>query len=290
MLQAISSNLNRSLSLDLNHNSIPFTNVNLRYISKPTMRVFIVLSFLLPSFFVAGQLKSPVMSSDKTVAEAIKRSSSEKKLLFIYFHAEWVQLCQWMKTFTFTDTDLAQFLQKNALFLELDIETPIGSTEKQSYRVNTLPTMILFDASGNQLVRIEEAMNAPKLLSILNTWNLEENKRPQTGNMSDKNTNQSTQHLDRPDLLPSQNNITDDGGTIYYGIVIKYFHQYEQALQYTQQFQGQVEKRVSVKAKEIANNLFQYQIIVSNFSSTEEARAYLPKLRMLNISGEIIKL
>lgn len=254
------------------------------------MRLFIVLSFLLPSFFVAGQVKNPVMNSDKTVAEAIKRSSSEGKLLFIFFYAEWVQLCQWMKTFTFTDTDLAQFLQKNALFLELDIETPIGSTEKQAYKVNTLPTMILLDASGNQLVRIEEAMNAPKLLSILNTWNLEENKRPQTGNVRDKNTNQSTQHLDRPALLPRQPNITNDGGTVYYGIVIKYFHQHEQAFQYMQQFQRQVEKKVIITEKDITNEIKQYQIIVKKFSSMEEARAYLPKLRMLNISGEIIKL
>lgn len=254
------------------------------------MRLFIVLSFLLSSLFVAGQVKSPVIISDKTVADAMKQSSSEGKLLFIFFYAEWVQLCQWMKTSTFTDIDLAQFLKDNVLFLELNIETSIGNAEKQYFKVNTLPTMILFDASGNQLVRVEEAMNASKLLSLLNTWNLKENKRFQTGNVSSKSASQSIQHLNRPALLPNLPNETENSETIYYGIAIKYFHQYEQALQYSQYFQGQVEKRVYVKAKEISNKLFQYQIIVSKFSSMEEARAYLPKLRMLSISGEIIKL
>ena len=250
----------------------------------------IVLVFLLSSYFVKGQVKNSVISSNITVADAMKQSSSEGKLLFIYFHAEWVQLCQWMKTNTFTDPDLARFLNKNALFLELNIETSIGNAEKQFFKVNTLPTMILFDASGNQLVRLDEAMNASNLLSKLNTWNLEENKRSTTGIVSDKSGYQSLQHLNRPALLPSLPNVTENIETIYYGIVIKYFHEHDQALQYMQQFQRQVEKKVIIKEKDITNEIKQYQIIIRNFSSMEEARAYLPKLRMLNINGEIIKL
>ncbi|MFZ4375779.1 MAG: thioredoxin family protein [Saprospiraceae bacterium] len=253
------------------------------------MRRLLVLVFLLSSYFVAGQVKSPVISSDKTVADAKKRSSSEGKLLFIFFYADWVQLCQWMKTSTFTDPDLARFLNENALFLELNIETSIGNAEKQAFNVKALPTMILFDASGNQLERIDEAMNATKLLSKLNTWNLKENKQVQTGNVSDKSANQSLQHLTKAALLPSQANVAENSEANYFGIAIKYFHQHDQALQYMQQFQGRVEKRVSVVSREISTGLYQYQIIVSKFSSMEEARAYLPKLRMLNISGEIIK-
>ena len=253
------------------------------------MRRLLVLVFLLSSYFVAGQVKSPVMSSDNTVADAMKRSSSEGKLLFIFFYADWVQLCQWMKTFTFTDPDLAQFLKENTLFLELNIETSIGNAEKQLFNVNALPTMILFDASGNQLVRIEEAMNASKLLSILNTWNLEENKQLKTGNVSDKSGYQSIIHLTKPALVPSQANVAENSEANYFAIAIKYFHQHDQALQYMQQFQGRVDKKVIITEKKISTGLYQYQIIVSKFSSMEEARAYLPKLRMLNINGEIIK-
>ena len=250
---------------------------------------FLVLIFLFSSYFSAGQVKSAVISSDKTVADAMKRSSSEGKLLFVFFYADWVQLCQWMKTSTFADPDLAQFLNENALFLELNIETSIGNAEKEVFKVKALPTMILFDASGNQLVRIEEAMNAPKLLSKLNTWNLKENKQVQTGNVGDKNGYQSIIHLTKPALLPSQANVEENSEANYFGIAIKYFHQHDQALQYMLQFQGRVDKRVSVVSREISTGLYQYQVIVSKFSSMEEARAYLPKLRMLNISGEIIK-
>ena len=80
------------------------------------MRRLIVLVFLLSSYFVEGQVKNPVISSNRTVEDAMKQSSSEGKLLFIYFHAEWVQLCQWMKTNTFTETDLARFLKENVFY------------------------------------------------------------------------------------------------------------------------------------------------------------------------------
>lgn len=254
------------------------------------MRRLIFLVFLLSYYFVTGQVKNPVINSNRTVADAMKQSGSEGKLLFIYFHAEWVQLCQWMKTNTFTDPDLARFLKENVLFLELNIETSIGNAEKQFFNITALPTMILFDASGNQLVRIDEAMSATKLLSNLNIWNLKENKQSQTGNVSDKSGYQSIQHLNRPALLPNQSNISENSENNYYGIVIKYFHQHEQALQYMQQSQRQIEKKVIITEKEITKEIKQYQIIVRNFSSMEEARAYLPKLRMLNINGEIIKL
>lgn len=252
------------------------------------MRKFLVFVFLLSSHFVAGQANSPIIISDKTVADAMKKSSSEGKLLFIFFYADWVQICQWMKTSTFKDPDLARFLNENVLFLELNVETSIGNVEKQVFKVKALPTMILFDASGNQLVRIEEAMNASKLLSTLNTWNLEENKQLQTGNVSNKSANSSLKHLTKPALVSNQTNVLENNESIFYAIAIKYFHQHDQALQYMQQFQGRVDKRVSVVSREISHGLYQYQVIVSKFSSMEEARAYLPKLRMLNINGEII--
>ena len=48
------------------------------------MRRLIVLVFLLSSYFVEGQVKNPVISSNRTVEDAMKQSSSEGKLLFIY--------------------------------------------------------------------------------------------------------------------------------------------------------------------------------------------------------------
>ena len=44
------------------------------------MRRLLVLVFLLSSYFVSGQVKIPVLSSDITVADAMKQSSSEGNL------------------------------------------------------------------------------------------------------------------------------------------------------------------------------------------------------------------
>lgn len=237
-----------------------------------------------------GQQKSLPSITGKTVAEAINLCGKEGKLLFIYFHSEWVQPCQWMKTRTFLDPDILSFFNENVIFLELNLESQLGSAEKENYKVIALPTMILFDASGNQLKRIEEAMDAKKLLSVLNTWNVEENKRIKSGNMTDNKANNSFEHLNKTALIPQAGKPVPKNESSSYGIIVKYFYDYEQGFSYYQQFQSKVEKKVSFTEIKLSDELKQYQIIVGKFSSQEEARAYLPQLRTLGISGEIVKL
>jgi len=237
-----------------------------------------------------GQQKSLTSITGKTVNEAINLCGTEGKLLFIYFHSEWVQPCQWMKTRTFLDPEILSFFNENVIFLELNLESQLGSAEKENFKVNTLPTMILFDASGNQLIRIEEAMDAKKLLSVLKTWNAPENRGLKSGNMTDDRANNSFEHLNNPALIPQAGKPVPENESSSYGIIVKYFYDYEQGLSYYQQFQNKVEKKVSFTEIKLSDKLYQYQIVVSKFSSQEEARAYLPQLRMLGISGEIIKL
>lgn len=253
---------------------------------RPIIFIFVFLSMTA----LNGQEKSLPSITGKTVKQAIKLCGTEGKLLFIYFHAEWVQPCQWMKTRTFLDPEILAFFNENVIFLELNLESQLGNLEKEHFKVKALPTMILFDASGNQLIRIEEAMNAKKLLSILNTWNVPENRRLKSGNMTDDRANNSFEHLTKPALIPQAGKAIPENELLKYGIIIKYFYQYEQALPYIQQFQSKVEKKVTFIEKILSDELKQYQIIVGEFSSQEEARAYLPQLITLGISGEIIKL
>jgi hypothetical protein len=195
-----------------------------------------------------------------------------------------------MKSETFRHPELIQFFAENALVLELNIDSRIGNMEKANFSIKSLPTMLLFDASGNQLFRLEEAMEAKNLLSLLKTWNVSENKQSRVGNVTDNRPNGSFQHLQRPPLIPENNPESNERITADYDILISYFHQYELALHYSYQYQQRIDKKVYVLEKPLSNKLNQFQIRIGTFSSQEEARAYLPKLKMLGINGEIIKL
>jgi len=254
------------------------------------MRPIILLILFLAITCLKGQDRQVTIITGKSVAETIKLSASAEKLLFIYFHADWVQPCQWMKTQTFTNPGLIQFFNENALVLELNIENRIGNLEKENFNVKSLPTMMLFDASGNQLFRLDEAMESNKLLSLLKTWNVKENKRPGAGNVTDGGSNSSLGHLTRPGLIPEDKTAFRVKEKADYDIVIRQFNQYEMALHYAQQFQQRVDKKVYVLQVDLSKALKQYQIRIGTFSSQQEATAYLPQLRILGIYGEIIKL
>lgn len=254
------------------------------------MRPIILFILFLAIPCLKGQDRRLTIITEKSIAETIKLSESAGKLLFIYFHADWVQPCQWMKTETFTNAGLIQFFNENALVLELNIENRIGNLEKENFNVKSLPTMMLFDATGNQLFRLDEAMEAKKLLSLLKTWNEKENKRSRVGNMTDDGPNSSLGHLHRPRMIPENNIAFQVKEKADYDILIRHFNQYEMALHYSRQFQQRVDKKVYVLEIKLSKELKQYQIRIGKFSSQEEATAYLPQLRILGINGEIIKL
>lgn len=255
---------------------------------RPIFFLFLFLFIVLPS--LNGQQISLASVSGMTVNQAVERCGIEGKLLFVFFYAEWVQPCQWMKTNTFSDPELISFFNNNTIFLELNLDSQLGSTEKENFKVNLLPTMILFDASGNQLIKIEEAMNANKLLTLLQTWNFAENRGSNGGKMAKNNAEISFRDLNKKQLIPESVNPVIESDDFNYGIIVKYFYNYDQALSFVQEFQRRLDKRVIFHEKKLSNEIRQFQIIVSKFSNKEEARAYLPQLRMLGISGEIIKL
>lgn len=236
---------------------------------------------------LSGQQKSLSGMTETSLNQAMKQSSAAGKLLFIFFYADWVQPCRWMKESTFADQDLRAFFSENVVFLEVNVESQSGSFEKVRFNISALPTMILFDASGNQLTRIEEALDAKKLRAILNTWNNAENRRSE--NNPNHQADESFQHLNKQQLLPELRTLASGKEETTYGIVIKYFYQYEHALPYWQKFQSKLEKKVSIYEKKISDELIQYQIVVSKFSNQDEARAYLPQLSVLGIRGDIIK-
>lgn len=255
------------------------------------MRLILVLILWLKFSLVFSQTNPSGLMTNLSISDAKKRSAAEGKLLLVYFHADWVQPCQWMKNITFNDKVITSFFSEHSLLLELNIENRIGNAEKLFFKVNSLPTLILFDASGNQLVRLEEALDAKKLFNVLQTWNLEENKRFGVGNIADVSANNSFQHLNRAPLIPAErNDMSAEIATQNYGILVKIFQQYNLALEYSQQFQNKVDRKVNILEQKITDNLSQYKIVVSKFSNREEASAFLPQLRMLGIQGEIIKL
>lgn len=104
-----------------------------------------------------------------------QRAALEQKLLFVHFSASWCMPSQWMEKNTFSDPTIQQYLQEHYLAIKVDVDLPKGHADRETYQVNTLPTLLVFSASGKLLERIEGIASPAVLLDYLKKYNLPKN-------------------------------------------------------------------------------------------------------------------
>jgi cell division septation protein DedD/thioredoxin-related protein len=105
--------------------------------------------------------------SKGNLAQAKSKSVSEGKLYFAYFYTDWCLPCKWMEENTFKDAELIQFIQQNYLAVKLNIDDKDGHQMREQYNVEFLPTLLIFNQSGDIVDRFEESLPAAKMLDAL---------------------------------------------------------------------------------------------------------------------------
>jgi thioredoxin-related protein len=98
---------------------------------------------------------------------AKEKAMAESKMYFVEFYAKWCKPCQWMDKHTYTDEQLARYVNENYLAVRVDIDDFDGFAWKQKYNVEYLPTILVFNHEGRMLGKYEKSLSANKLLGIL---------------------------------------------------------------------------------------------------------------------------
>lgn len=125
-----------------------------------------VLAFLLLSFLPFSQAQQ-ISFAKGNLAQAKNKAQSDGKLYFAYFYTDWCLPCKWMEDNTFKDAEVVQFVQQNYLAVKLNIDDKEGQNMREQYNVEFLPTIIIFNQSGDILDKFEESLAAGKLLDAL---------------------------------------------------------------------------------------------------------------------------
>ncbi|MEY4938186.1 MAG: hypothetical protein RIS64_4547 [Bacteroidota bacterium] len=102
---------------------------------------------------------------------AKETARKQGKLYFYDFVAKWCMPCRWMDETTYTDPELARYINENIIPVKIDIDDFDGFALKKKYKVEALPTIILFSPDGKVLARYTESMPPSKLMSILKKYN-----------------------------------------------------------------------------------------------------------------------
>ncbi len=103
---------------------------------------------------------------DGTVDEAFAAAKAERKPVYLYWGAEWCPPCHAIKATVFRSPD---FVERSRLFIPvyLDGDTENAQAAGERFGVLGYPTMIVFDADGEELTRIPGGIDLEAYANVL---------------------------------------------------------------------------------------------------------------------------
>ena len=101
-----------------------------------------------------------------TWEEALKRSQTEEKPIFVVFHTSWCGTCKKLKASTLQDADAARFYKENFISVSLDAEEGQGKILAQQWGVKAYPSFVFADAQGKVLYRSKGYQNSAQLIDL----------------------------------------------------------------------------------------------------------------------------
>lgn len=259
-----------------------------------------------------------------SIQEGIQRAAREQKLLLVHFSASWCMLCQWMEKNTFSDPTVQKYLQQYYLPIEVDVDLPGGYADKEHHQVSTLPTLLLFTATGDLLERIEGIKYPSALLIYLEKNNLPENKWARSSYLDkEPDPTQTAQlhfaHLNKPNFTPEQNQPTTpshpsirtpdlpmppahtqptsnrpDSPVVQldpkeYGVEIAVFNEYASVIRYVRNLEQRFEQKIYI-VMEYSPEEKNYHVVMGAYPNRREAYQLRDHLLSFQIRGFVTAL
>lgn len=115
---------------------------------------------------------------------AIQKAGQEGKLLFVEFGAQWCMPCKFMDENTFKDGEVISYISDNYVPVKIDIDDFDGFVYKEKYKVEALPTFLIFNSEGKVIERYEQSMAPSNLLNVLRQHNQDRHRKQVTTSLS----------------------------------------------------------------------------------------------------------
>lgn len=116
---------------------------------KPFSKMLFCVVFVFFSKIIFAQT---IINFDESGYQSVlKRSKIEKKPIFYMVYATWCHHCNKMKAEVFSDTAVANFLNKNFICAWQDCEIGEGAMLQKKYNIKSFPTFLFLDENENYL-------------------------------------------------------------------------------------------------------------------------------------------
>jgi thioredoxin len=99
-------------------------------------------------------------------SQALKTAKDQNKLVFVDIYATWCGPCKMLKQYTFTDSSVGDFFNKNFISVSIDGEKGVGPQLAQQYSIEGYPTLIVADSTGKPVLVTAGYMPANVLMQF----------------------------------------------------------------------------------------------------------------------------
>lgn len=145
--------------------------------------IFTILCLtLLSAVSVLGATVQEALFVEASFDEVKARAAHEGKLFFVDFYADYCYNCKLMDETTFVDPLLQRYAASAYLPIKVHLEDFDGITLQQTYGIRVLPTILVFNSSGELIDRYEEALSGSQLLLRLKQHDIPANRIRKGGN------------------------------------------------------------------------------------------------------------
>lgn len=138
---------------------------------------------LVALFGMAFKVADKTVNKDKlnyfegTYEEALVKAKKEKKAIFIDAYTNWCGWCKELDKRTFSDVDVAEYMNANFINMKIDMESTAGIPLANKFRVSSYPTLLFIHHEEKVTHRIEGFLPASAFLKEARFAKKKNNKR-----------------------------------------------------------------------------------------------------------------
>jgi thioredoxin 1 len=114
---------------------------------------------------IQTQTQSTTINWSTDLNSALKTAQKSNKLVFVDFYANWCEYCQELDEKTYPDQGVQQILSQKYVPVKVNVDNNPDLASK--YNVYGLPTLVILDANGNEIKRVEGYQTPSELRSML---------------------------------------------------------------------------------------------------------------------------
>ncbi|MCS7162568.1 MAG: thioredoxin family protein [Bacteroidia bacterium] len=97
----------------------------------------------------------------------LQEAQRTNKAIFVEFYAVWCEPCKRLERYTFTNPEVAAYVQNHYLAYKVDGEQGEGARLAKQFRVRAYPTLLFLSPLGEQVGKQVGFVEAPVLLGLL---------------------------------------------------------------------------------------------------------------------------